>query len=113
MKKWHDKAREIMVANEITTNDLAETLGMTPGGVRHYLNGRREPKPGVLGKIARRLGVSMSELTEDDPRFARDRTEERILDLLRDLDPAAKDAAIRMLEGLAAPAKPADTPPDQ
>jgi transcriptional regulator with XRE-family HTH domain len=108
MKTWNQKARELMQERGITTSDLAAALGVTPGAVRHYLNGNRHPRPGALGKIARRLGVSMSELTEDDPRFARDKGEEKILGLLRELDPQAKDFAVKMLEGLSAKTAPDD-----
>lgn len=103
MKRWQDKAREIMLAKDISTQDIADVLGVTAPAVRHYLNGRRNPKPGALGKIAKRLGVSMSELTEDDPRFARDDVEQRILDAVRDLDPATKELAAKMLQGLSTP----------
>ena len=103
MKKWQDKAREIMLAKDISTQDMADALGMTPGGVRHYLNGKREPKPDGMRKIAKRLGVSMSELTEDDPRYARDEIERRILDAVRDLDPSTKEMAARIVQGLVAP----------
>ena len=110
MKTWYQKAREIMRANDISTQDLADALGVTAPAARHYLNGTRHPKPGALGKIAKRLGVSMSELTEDDPRFARDKEEERMLDLMREMDPASKEAALRMLEGLSGYHPPPTTP---
>lgn len=100
MKHWYEKARERMSEKGITPEDLAAVLGVTPGAVRHYLVGRRNPKPGALIRIARSLGVSMSELVEDDPRFARDKTEEQVLDLLRTLPAASRAAALMMLKGL-------------
>lgn len=106
MKPWYTKARELMQLREISTQDLADALGVTAPAARHYLNGTRNPKPGALGKISKRLGVSMSELTEDDPRFARDKSEEKMLDLVRELDPHTKEVALRMLEGLGAPHTP-------
>jgi transcriptional regulator with XRE-family HTH domain len=86
----------------IKVKDVAEALGMTPGGAGHYLSGRRHPKPGMLAKIARRIGISVSELIEDDPSFARDAFERRVLESARDIPDDKREAALQMLRALMA-----------
>ena len=100
MKTWNQKARELMTERDISIKAMADTLGMTPGGVGHYLSGRRQPKPGMLRKIAARIGVSVSELVEDDPSFARDQEEHDLLETFREIDPEQKASALAMLQGL-------------
>jgi transcriptional regulator with XRE-family HTH domain len=107
MKPWYEKARDLMARQDIKVYELADTLGMTPGGAGHYLAGRRHPKPGMLRKIAQRLGVSVSELIEDDPSFARDEDEHQALELMRQIPQEQHQAALAMLRGLAQ-APPAD-----
>ena len=101
MKNWNEKARDVMKIRNVTIREIADTLGMTPGGVGHYLSGRRHPNPGMLKKIAKRIGVSVSELIEDDPMFARDQVEHDALDALRKIPRENLAAAIAMLRGLA------------
>ena len=110
MTPWYDKAREIMRDKDMNIRELSDRLGLTPGGAGHYLSGRRHPKPGMLRQIAKELNVSIAELVEDDPSFARDAKESELLDLFRAVDDADKAAALAMLKGLG---KTAETSPDQ
>jgi len=110
MTTWQEKARALMREQKVSVKELAATLSMTPGGAGHYLSGRRQPRPGMLVKIAKRLGVSVSELIEDDPTFARDETERAALDALRAIPEPQRSAALAMLRGLASPS--ADEPTD-
>lgn len=101
-KKWWEKARERADELKIGYPQIAEELSVSPGAVGHYLNGRRKPTPEALGKIARKLRMSVSELIEDDPDFARDSEERKVLDLWRLLHrDADKSAVLRMIEAIA------------
>lgn len=103
MTPWHVKARAIADAQGLTIKSLADALNLTPGAVGHYLSGRRHPKPGMLKQLAKELHVSVSELIEDDPSFARDAMEAEALDLLRLIPEPQKAAALAMLRGLGEP----------
>jgi transcriptional regulator with XRE-family HTH domain len=72
-----------MKEREILIRDVAAALHVTPSAAGHYLAGRREPSEQQLVVIANMIGMSMSELIENDIRFARDDQERRILDLVR------------------------------
>jgi transcriptional regulator with XRE-family HTH domain len=105
MTPWYIKARAIADARGVTIKSIADALHLTPGAVGHYLAGRRHPKPGMLRQIAKELHVSVSELIEDDPSFARDETEKEALDLLRLVPESQRSAALAMLRGLGDPPK--------
>jgi len=109
MTAWYEKARAIMRDKGMSIRELSDKLGLTPGGAGHYLSGRRHPRPGMLRQIARELNVSIAELVEDDPSFARDKNESDLLDLFRAIDEADKAAALAMLNGLAKPRDAQDT----
>ena len=113
MKTWYEKARGLMLEKNISIRELADSLGMTPGGTGHYLSGRRHPKPGMLKKIAKQIGVSVSELIEDDPAFARDDFEQEALESLRNVPVEHKQAALAMLKSLIfQPTPPQSAPQD-
>ena len=100
MQTWNERARAAMAEKGIKIRELADTLGMSPGGAGHYLSGRRHPNPGMLRKIAKRIGISVSELVEDDPIFARDQIEHDVLEAVRQIPAEQKNAALAMLRGL-------------
>lgn len=100
--RWYEKARALMAEHNILIQDVADTLGLTPGAVGHYLAGQRDPRPDVLKTLAKRIGVSVSELIEDDPAFARDAVEAEALAAMRAIkDESRRAAAIAMLKSLA------------
>jgi transcriptional regulator with XRE-family HTH domain len=101
MKTWNERAREILRRQNVSIVELADRIGVTPGAAGHYLSGRRNPKPGMLRRIAEIAGVSVSELIEDDPSFARNQQEHEMLEALRQIPESRKDAALAMLKGLA------------
>ena len=63
--KWYDRAKARMEELEITQQKLADKLGMTRGGVGHYLSGRREPSLDDLIIIAKELRMTLDELAGD------------------------------------------------
>lgn len=61
---WQSKAKAAMRQSGITQEKLAEELGISQGGLSHWLNGRREPELDMLEKIAGKLGFTLSEFLE-------------------------------------------------
>ena len=106
MEKWYVKAKKRMQERGMLVKDLGETLGLTASGAGHYLVGRRNPTPDMLRKIARALDMSIAELIEEDPDFARNDVERATLEFLRQIPEDRIAAALAMLRGLASP------PPD-
>lgn len=100
---WFIKAKAAMADQKVTLADLADLLDMTPGGVSHYLNGRRKPAIEQVQKIAGRLGMSVSELCSEDAYFIIDDQERRVIDLLRLVPDESLDTAIRLLTALVEP----------
>jgi transcriptional regulator with XRE-family HTH domain len=100
MTPWYIKAEQLLRQKGMTIKSLSDKLGLTPSAVGHYLSGRRDPKPRMLQRIAEELSVSIAELVEDDPTFARDDLERYALKLLRDVPKDRRDAALAMLRGL-------------
>lgn len=62
MDTWYDRASARMRELKITQDHLAATLGITRGGVGHYLRGRREPSLSDFILIAKRLQMSLDAL---------------------------------------------------
>ncbi|KAB7896421.1 LexA family transcriptional regulator [Rouxiella badensis] len=56
-QKWQDLAKSRMKELNMTQERLAETLGVTQGGLGHWLNGRREPSLEVIAQIFKILNL--------------------------------------------------------
>ncbi|MGR0260206.1 helix-turn-helix transcriptional regulator, partial [Klebsiella pneumoniae] len=50
-QRWQDLAKTRMKEVGMTQEQLAEALGITQGGLGHWLNARREPNLEVIAKI--------------------------------------------------------------
>lgn len=57
MKKWYELAKARMKERGITQERLATELGVTQGGVAHWLAGRREPSLEVIASVLKYLGL--------------------------------------------------------
>ena len=62
MKLDLKKVNIAMAENCLSTKLLSEKSGINYVTLVPYLNGRREPKPEILGKIANALGVDVTEI---------------------------------------------------
>ncbi|RYF60740.1 MAG: helix-turn-helix domain-containing protein [Comamonadaceae bacterium] len=58
MESWRDRARTRMKAAGFTQDSLSEGLGMTQGGLQHWLAGTRQPSLEQINQIAALLKVS-------------------------------------------------------
>jgi phage repressor protein C with HTH and peptisase S24 domain len=57
MKKWYELAKARMKERKVTQDQLAEHIGVSQGGVAHWLSGRREPTLDVIGRILKYLDL--------------------------------------------------------
>ncbi|RYG55597.1 MAG: XRE family transcriptional regulator, partial [Alphaproteobacteria bacterium] len=63
METWRDRARRRMKERGVTQDSLAEQLGITQGGLQHWLAGSRQPSLDQINKIADALDASHAWLT--------------------------------------------------
>ncbi|WP_095110004.1 LexA family transcriptional regulator [Pseudomonas sp. Irchel 3E20] len=62
MDKWIELVKAKMSELKITQEKLAERLGMSQGGVGHWLNKRREPKITDMNRVLEELGLGFLEV---------------------------------------------------
>ena len=75
MDKWIALVKANMKDRKVTQGELAERLGMTQGGVGHWLNKRRVPSLEDMNRVLRELGLGYLEVAleirernaEDEP----------------------------------------------
>lgn len=65
MKLDSIKIKLIMAENELTHADLAEKLGVDRTWVSHLISGKRACRPVTAGRIAKALGVPVSEIVAE------------------------------------------------
>ena len=63
--KWYDLARSRMRELGVTQEELAEELGMTQGGIGHWLRGSRHPSVDEIAKIFQYLGINSVSFNHD------------------------------------------------
>ena len=60
-KTFSEKLADLMERAELNATQLAKESGVSPQAISHYLHGDREPGLQHLRKLAKALGVSLSE----------------------------------------------------
>lgn len=63
--KWYDLAKQLMRAQGMSQDSLADLMGITKGGLSHWLNGRREPNLEDIARIMRAPGRRQFTVTHD------------------------------------------------
>lgn len=53
-----DRLRSAMKLNRVTLTDVGNVVGMDRTTVSHWINGRHNPKPDQIAKMAKFLAVS-------------------------------------------------------
>lgn len=66
MKKWNELAKARMRELGLTQEKLAERLGVTQGGVGHWIRGRNNPPLATIDEILRILGMGRMGVVCDD-----------------------------------------------
>ena len=62
MDKWIALVKANMKDRKVTQDQLAERLGMSQGGVGHWLNKRREPSLADMNRVMEELGLGFLEV---------------------------------------------------
>ena len=65
MKLDYSKIYALMADQELTQKKLSELSGYSCNAVRNAIKGNVNCKPATAGKIARALGVDVTEILED------------------------------------------------
>lgn len=63
MPNFGENLKRIRMERQLTQEQLAELLGTSKQVISRYENGQRSPKVSIVDEYARKLGVSISELT--------------------------------------------------
>lgn len=101
MEKWNQKLQKHIRAQGMTITEAAAHLDIGRSALGHWLSGRRTPDAWKFKEIASFMGISVAELIEDDPDFARNNAEKDMLAMFRQLPPnvqAQAKAVIRALQ---------------
>jgi transcriptional regulator with XRE-family HTH domain len=74
MDKWIELVKAKMSELKITQTELAERVGMSQGGIGHWLNKRREPGITEMNRVLKALGMDLPGSGAGDPRTRPTRT---------------------------------------
>ncbi|WP_411379286.1 LexA family protein [Pseudomonas sp. MPB26] len=77
MDKWIALVRTNMEDRKVTQGELAERLGMSQGGVGHWLNKRRAPSLADMNRVLAALGLGYLEVALDIRERADEETQEK------------------------------------
>lgn len=109
--KWQDKARSVMNAKKILQRDIADSLSVTEGSVSNWFSGRHQPSMDQLRKMAKMLGMSLSELIEEDDALARNELELDVLRRIRAVPDGRQDQAAALVAAVLATLTDQQAPP--
>lgn len=98
--EWYKKAKKELRRLRITHIQVAQELDCSQSAVTQKLNGTRGADISEIVKIASMIGMSIAELVEDDPTFARNGLEADLIAKFRDLNPDQKEIALKLLNTL-------------
>lgn len=62
MDKWIELVKANMKGRKVTQEKLAERLGMSQGGIGHWLSKRRQPKIEDMNRVLQELGLGFLEV---------------------------------------------------
>jgi len=100
--RWAVIAERLMRDQSLTQEDLIDVFGVTTrGAVGHYMKGRREPSIDQLIALARKLGVTLSELAGEIPIAGSPSGRAKISALLQEIDQDKLPMLLAMIEAAA------------
>lgn len=100
--RWAVIATGLMRDKGLTQEDIKDVFGVTTrGAVGHYMRGRREPSVDQLIKLARKLGVTLSELVGEIPLTGSPSDTAQISALLQEIGEDKLPMLLAMIEAAA------------
>lgn len=104
--RWAIIARSIMDEQDITQEDLTEVFDRkTRGAVGHYFRGIREPSIEQIARLAKRLGISVSQLIGEVPLTPSASSTNEVSRLLEQIDEGDLPLLMNMLRAAASSAR--------
>lgn len=67
---FKNNLKEIRIIKNMTLSELSEAVGITPGALSMFENGKRTPKAETLKKISMALDAEIEDLFNDDLKIA-------------------------------------------
>lgn len=100
---WNIQAAQALIERlNLAYADIARALDVNRQTVGHWFRGRGEPSVRDLKRMAKVLGVDVSELISDDAIVANDETERSVIRDMRTLDAKQRELLQIFLAGLKA-----------
>lgn len=91
--------KELRIKNGLTQNQVAESLGVTPGYISNVENNRTAMSLRILTYYARLIGCSLDSLVgELEPEYSETALDRELYQAITRLDSETKKKLLRMLE---------------
>lgn len=91
--------KDLRIQNGLTQNQVAESLGVTPGYISNVENNRTAMSLRVLTYYARLVGCSLDSLVGDlEPDYAETALDRQLYEAIIKLDMATKEKLLKTLE---------------
>lgn len=106
MTAFGKNLKRIRKQRGLTQDGLAELLKTSKQVISRYENGQRSPKVSVVGEYAEKLGVPITDLTDDEvpvqslPSVSLDPIESELLTIYRNLNATGQSTLIGTARGL-------------
>ena len=91
--------KELRIKNGLTQNQVAESLGVTPGYISNVENNRTAMSLRILTYYARLIGCSLDSLVgELEPEYSETALDRELYQAITQLDSETKKKILRMIE---------------
>ena len=91
--------RELRIRNGLTQNQVAESLGVTPGYISNVENNRTAMSIRILTYYARLVGCSLDSLVgELEPEYTATSLDRKLYNSIIDLDVKTKEKLLKTIE---------------
>ena len=91
--------KELRIQNGLTQNQVAESLGVTPGYISNVENNRTAMSLRILTYYARLVGCSLDSLVgELEPEYAETALDRKLYQAITKLDTEAKEKLLKTIE---------------
>ncbi len=91
--------KDLRIQNGLTQNQVAESLGVTPGYISNVENNRTAMSLRILTYYARLVGCSLDSLVgELEPEYAETALDRKLYHAIIKLDTAAKEKLLKTIE---------------